>query len=250
MQLTSLALSQGTHGHPMPERCGHPSIALRALTAVVAMMAVGTAVVGVVGLIAFVIPTLTGDASIYESGRISGVPVGSGEVIQAPTAKNVAERLDLPGTDNLGRLAIEGEGVTVETNASFLDARMVYDDAPMELRIVVVTADVLRYLLATAALMVIWKLVRSARIGDPFHAASPHRIRTLGIIALSSWLTTQLFDAIRSAVRPSRTEITGHTFLADNNTSATWLVVAVALFALSEVFAHGRALQVTEDETV
>lgn len=226
-----------------------PSIALRVLAALIALLTVAAAAVGLVGLAAFVVPTLSGAAPIYETGRVSGVPVPDGQ-LRAPEATNTAERLDLPGTDNLGRLVIEAPGATVETNAALLPARMVYDNAPLTLRLTVVAADAARYFLAVAALAVIWRLAGTARQGNPFAASSARRLRTLGVIAFATWATTPVFDAIRAEARPPAPDIVGHTFLIESTTNYTWIAVAVALFALGEIFAHGRALQISDDDTI
>jgi len=226
------------------------TLALKTLTVMVFAAKAVLSVITIAGAIFFAIPTLAGSTEVWSEGNVSGLPMGGDLPMEAPTAETVAEQLDLPGTDRLGRFVIEGDQGNAQINAIFQPARFIYTDPSLALRLVVVAAAAATTALLWTALSAISGLLKTCRNGDPFAKTNINRIRTLGAAALAYQIAVFAFPALKNTVAPTASGLDQMMFHPTTNPTLIWFAVAAACFALAEVFAHGRDLHLADLETV
>ena len=230
---------------------GGRSRPLQVLTALLLVAKVALAIITVAGFVRFVVPTMTGDAAVWVDGEVSGLAVDVGDKPrEIGTAKTVAERFDLPGTNNRGRFIFDATFGSAEVDADFQPARFAYADPTALHRLVTVLGPILTVALLWVALTALARTVRSCREGEPFAESNLRNIRLLGTVALVYQAGLVVVPFVVNQVEPLTLGLSGLAFRETSTVSFHWLFVGAACFALAEVFTHGRHLHLAEMDTI
>ena len=101
--------------------------------------------------------------------------------------------------------------------------------------------------LAGAGLL-LFRTLRTIRLGAPFDPANPRRLRLLGLLVLVGGLGGQVLDAFaRFALLEAAGPVTPSPIVTSATLDLTWAVAGLVALALAEAFAVGRRL--TDDVT-
>jgi hypothetical protein len=101
--------------------------------------------------------------------------------------------------------------------------------------------------LAGAGLL-LFRTLRTIRLGAPFDPANPRRLRLIGLLVLVGGLGGQALDAVaRFALLDAAGPVTPNPILTTATLDLTWAVTGLITLALAEAFAVGRRL--TDDVT-
>lgn len=243
------------------------SPALGALYALTRLGVFTCAVIGAVLIYVFVLPTLKGDAAIYDEGRISNPLLSShltrpveelgvlsedmGEELlsEAAVAQSTVERMSLHNTGILAVFAFEDSVYRAEMRSYSPDARAIHMHPSIGLKTNVVTRVVLRYLALLVALMALQHFVKSSLSGRPFSVENIQRLRLMGTASVFAWMIDVVSTMIRKQYWQIQ-EVDRFQFTPYYPINHLWLIVGIAILALGEIFAHGHRLQVSEDLTV
>jgi hypothetical protein len=108
-------------------------------------------------------------------------------------------------------------------------------------------ASLLLACLAGAGLL-LFRTLRTIRLGVPFDPANPRRLRLIGLLVLVGGLGGQALDAVaRFALLDAAGRVTPNPILTTATLDLTWAVTGLIALALAEAFAAGRRL--TDDVT-
>ncbi len=101
--------------------------------------------------------------------------------------------------------------------------------------------------LAGAGLL-LFRTLRTIRLGAPFDPANPRRLRMIGLLVLVGGLGGQVLDALaRFALLDAAGSVTPSPIVTSASLDLTWVVAGLVALALAEAFAVGRRL--TDDVT-
>ena len=138
-------------------------------------------------------------------------------------------------------------GLGTFQGAPEIDAGITVDSDDLDTRLAIVLGGVVLLGLSWAALVILRRIVRSARVADPFDPANVRRIRWLAALVLMWQLVLEIGD--RVLTRTLETELAVNVALP----RLGWIsagAVALLIVALAEVFSAGSELRSFERETV
>ncbi|GAA4405493.1 hypothetical protein GCM10023168_19230 [Fodinibacter luteus] len=96
--------------------------------------------------------------------------------------------------------------------------------------------------------LLLFRTLRTIRLGAPFDPANPYRLRLIGLLVLVGGLGGQALDAVaRFALLDAAGPVTPDPILTSATLDLTWAVTGLVALALAEAFAVGRRL--TDDVT-
>lgn len=96
--------------------------------------------------------------------------------------------------------------------------------------------------------LLLFRTLRTIRLGAPFDPANPRRLRVIGLLVLVGGLGGQALDAFaRFALLDAAGPVTPNPLLTSATLDLTWAVTGLVALALAEAFSVGRRL--TDDVT-
>ncbi|TDT16316.1 hypothetical protein BDK89_1900 [Ilumatobacter fluminis] len=128
-----------------------------------------------------------------------------------------------------------------------IEAAVTVDPDDLDSRLAIVVGGAVLLGLSWAALVILRRIVRSARVADPFDPVNVRRIRWLAAIVLMWQLVLEIGD--RVLTRTLESELAVNVSLP----RLGWIsagVVALLIVALAEVFSTGSELRSFERETI
>ncbi len=189
-------------------------------------------------LISFVIAS---DGVTYEAGRVA-IADGDVQITVAPPFESASFGTD-PGDRTVTRDQTYerwfGSGAK-PIGDDLVDAEVLVDDAPFGLWLVTIGTILLTWALVLGFLLALRSLLARAEVGQPF---SPHSVRSLRRMALVIGPGVLLVELGRYTAGTLAVEAGGGTEAVGWGIPWPWLVAALVLLALAEVWRYGIRLE-------